>query len=60
MPNDESQVGDLKGRRSMDDSKDGGSSLRSSNDILKGSVGPMTRARTRRMKDALHGLILDS
>ena len=57
---DESQVGDLKGGRSTDDSKDGGSSLSSSNDILKGLDGPMTRARTRRMKDALHGLILDS
>ena len=51
---DESQVGDLQGGRSTDDSKDGGSSLKSSNDILKGLHGPMTRARTRRMKDALH------
>ena len=37
-----SQVGDLQGGRSTDDSKDGGSSLRSSNDILKGLDGPMT------------------
>ena len=56
---DESQVGDLKGGRSTDDSKDGGSCLRSSNGILNGLDVPMTRAITRRMKDALHGLILD-
>ena len=54
--NDESQVGDLQGGHSKDD----GSSLRSSNDILKGLNGPMTRARTRRMREALHRLILDS
>ena len=51
---DESQVGDLQGGHSTDDSKDGGSSLRSSNDILKGLDDPMTRARTIIMKDALH------